>query len=241
MVSKFIRKLQSLNFKEQLNGKYLPLLISMLIIVGYMFCIDKKIIKTPKFLMEKVIVEKEVTIEKEKEVIKYIEKENMKTSEFITHINPRIDAVIAEEIGRAVDKYSKEYQIPKKLILAIIRKESFFNPFAKSTVAFGLMQVYPKFHQEKLKNIGIKDNREIYHIDKNINIGCQIFKEYFDASNGDLDETFHKYLSKRATKQQRDAYKNDILTAWARMEFMEYLRKNQKQLEIEDPDEEQEN
>ena len=84
--------------------------------------------------------------------------------------------------------------------MAIIKKESFFNPFAKSKVAFGLMQVYPKYHKEKLEQRAVKDERQLYHIALNVDVGCQIFKEYYDASNGDLDETFHKYLSKKATK-----------------------------------------
>ena len=90
------------------------------------------------------------------------------------------------------------------------------------------MQIYPKFHKEKIEALGIKDNREIYHIDNNINIGCQIFKEYYEASKGDLDETFHKYLSKKATKEQRNKYRDAILNSWAMFEMMEYKHKHKK-------------
>jgi hypothetical protein len=162
------------------------------------------------------------------EKVKYVEKEGMETKDFIEHLNPRIDPIIAEKIGDAIDEYSKKYQLPRKLILSIIYKESTFNPLAKSNVAFGLMQIYPKFHPEKIKALGIKDQRKLYHIDTNINIGCQIFREYFDASKGDLDETFHKYLSKKATKEQRDKYKNRILNTWSEMDLYEYLTKRKK-------------
>ena len=220
---------KNINWSEILtfNGKCLSTLLVILAIVGYLFAIDKGWIDSPEMFVKEVIIVKEIPIKEE--VIKLVEKGGMKTSEFVVHINPRVDPIIAEAIGVAVDKYSKEYQIPKKLILSIIRKESFFNPFAKSKVAFGLMQIYPKFHKEKIKALGITDNRQLYHIDYNINIGCQIFREYFDATNGNLDETFHKYLSKKATQQQKDAYKNAILTSWARLEFMEYQRKNQRE------------
>lgn len=186
--------------------------------------------KIPNFLIKEVHVIKEIPVEKkvEVEIIKYREKEGMPTSEFITFINPRIDPTIANQIGESIDKHGKTYQLPRKLILSIIKKESFFNPFAKSSVAIGLMQIYPKFHREKIKALGINDDRKLYHIDINIELGCQIFREYFTASKYDMTETFHKYLSKSATKEQRDKYKNAILSTWAELEFIEYQYKNKE-------------
>lgn len=233
-ISKF--RTNSIGYKMKFNIKHLymllPSIIVIMILVLTYFGITNNYINPPGFLVKEI--EKEIIkeIEKEKEIIKYVEKGGMKTSEFVSAVNPRVDPSIAEAIGTAVDRYSKEYQIPRKLILSIIRKESFFNPFAKSKVAFGLMQVFPKFHKEKIEALGIKDEREIYHIDNNVNLGCQIFKEYYTASNGNLDETFHKYLSKKATKEQRNAYRDAILTSWAMFEMMEYKYKNQ-QLEEE--------
>lgn len=211
------------------NG-LLPILAWLLMFVVMVICMCILFIGYPDIFVKKIKVPIEVPIEVEKQVdvIKYVEMTGMPTAQFVMHFNPRVDPAIAEQIGNAVDKYSKEYQIPKKLILGIIKKESTFNPFAKSSVAFGLMQVYPKYHQEKIDKLGIKDQRELYHIDNAINLGCQIFREYYTASNEDLDETFHKYLSKKATKEQVNAYKNAILTAWARMEMMEYEYKNKK-------------
>lgn len=170
---------------------------------------------------------KEVEVEVVKEIEVAVEKDKMHTSEFIHILNPKIDPVIAKEIGIAVDKYSIHYQIPKKLILSIINKESRFDPLAKSKVAKGLMQIYPKYHQDKMDELGItKDN--LFHIDNNINFGCYIWRSYFDQSNKDLDETFHKYLSKNATKQEKNKYMGDILTTWAKLEFIEYKRTTKK-------------
>ena len=216
------------------NG-LLPILVWLLMFVVMVICTSFPIFGFPSIFTQEIKVPVEVPIEIEKrvEVIKYVEMTGMPTSQFIRHFNPRVDPTIAKQIGGAVDKYSKEYQIPKKLILGIIKKESTFNPFARSSVAFGLMQVYPKYHQDKIDKLGIKDQRELYHIDNAINLGCQIFREYYKASNEDLDETFHKYLSKKATKEQVNAYKNAILTAWARMEMMEYEYKNKKENEDE--------
>lgn len=197
----------------------------IILVIVYMFCFNYEYLTIPKFLLTEVVVNKKT--------IKYIEKSGMDTKDFVKYLNPRIDPVVAEKIGNAVDKYSKKYQLPRKLILSIIKKESSFNPLAKSSVAFGLMQIYPKFHLKKIEALGIKDQRKLYHIDININIGCQIFREYFDKSKGDLDETFHKYLSKKATKKQRDRYKNKILTTWAEIDLYEYLTKKEKEKEKE--------
>lgn len=212
------------------KGKYLPYLLGVLVFIAIIFAVDKGYIPDALKVKKEVVKIKEV----EKEVIKYIEKDGIPTYEFVTHFNPRVDPIIAKQIGESVNRYSKKYQLPRKLILSIIKKESFYNPFAKSKVAYGLMQVYPRFHKEKMAKRGISDERMLYHIDVNIDIGCEIFREYFDQTKGNLDETFHKYLSKTATKEQKDAYKNAILTSWARMEFMEYQRRNEIKEPVED-------
>lgn len=179
--------------------------------------------KKEKQIVERVEI-KTVEVEKKVNVIKYVVRE-VPTHEFITYLNPRVDPSMAKQIGVAVDTNSKKHGLPKLLVLAIIYKESSFNPLANSKVAYGLMQIYPKYHQEKLEERGIKDKRMLYHIDVNVDIGCQIFKQYYEASKGDLSETFHKYLSKKATKAQRDRYEKRILTAWAKMEFYKNERK----------------
>jgi len=174
-----------------------------------------------KYLTETVEVEKPV------EVVKWVEHIKMPTHLMIENLKPSLDPAVAEKIGLAVEKYSKEYQLPKKLILSIIFHESSFDIFAKSKAgAVGLMQVLPKFHQDKIDAIGVKDNRKLYHIDNNINLGCKIWKVYYDASKKDIDETFHSYLSKNATQEQKNKYKNKILETWARLEFLEFQYTN---------------
>lgn len=174
-----------------------------------------------------VEVVKEVSIIKE--VTKYTEHIKMPTEMFIYHLKPSLDPDVAKKIANAVDEYSKLYQLPKKLILAIIFKESSFNIFAKSKVgAIGLMQIIPKYHQDKIDNMEIKDNRLLYHIKNNINLGCQIWRTYYDMSKKDLDETFHRYLSKNASEDTKNMYKNAILEIWARLEFMEFQYENKK-------------
>jgi soluble lytic murein transglycosylase-like protein len=161
-----------------------------------------------------------------KEVIKYIEKEDStETWKLIQYLNGRLDKETSLVIANAIENAHKKYGLPKKLIIAIIKKESNINPLAKSKnkkgeiLARGLMQIYAKWHPEKVKNISLE---ELYHIDTNIDIGCKIFREYYDISNGDLSESFHKYLSKRASKSDAKRYMDEILKWWATLEMYEY-------------------
>jgi hypothetical protein len=167
------------------------------------------------------------TVEVEKEVIKWVEHLRMPTHLMIEHLKPSLDPDVAKKIGLSVEKYSKEYQLPKKLILSIMYHESSYDLFAKSKAgAIGLMQVLPKFHQDKIDDMGITDQRKLYHIDNNINLGCKIWKTYYDASDKDIDETFHSYLSKNASEEVKNKYKTKILETWARLEFLEFQYEN---------------
>jgi len=63
------------------------------------------------------------------------------------------------------------------LILAVVSVESSFNPVAESDMgAKGLMQVIPKYHEQKLVDHGGVD--AILDPSININVGSQILKEY---------------------------------------------------------------
>lgn len=61
---------------------------------------------------------------------------------------------IDEEIYKAVVKYSAEYEIDEKLILAVIRTESDFDQYALSYAdCKGLMQLNDVFLKKKWKNL----------------------------------------------------------------------------------------
>ena len=65
-----------------------------------------------------------------------------------------------------------------KLVTAIIKVESNFEPTAKSPKgAMGLMQVIPKFHLEKLLDYG--GEAALLDPEVNIHVGAQILHEYY--------------------------------------------------------------
>lgn len=79
-------------------------------------------------------------------------------------------------IAASADKF----QVPKELILSIIRQESAFNPFARSPAdAFGLMQVLPSVatDHEHLTGIKVNDFHELYIPEKNIPVGSALLSD----------------------------------------------------------------
>src|SRR5262245_28887532 len=111
----------------------------------------------------------------------------------------------AYAVGQTVD-------LDPLLILAVISVESRFNPIAESDYgAKGLMQVVPRFHQDKLMEYGgepaVLDPRT------NILVGAQILKEYIVRTGGlegglqlyagALDDPAQNYAQKIIAEQQR--------------------------------------
>ncbi len=179
-----------------------------------------------------------------KEVIRYIEKQDaVPTWKLIQHLNGRLNEETAKVIATEVNKAHVKYGLPKKLIIAIMKKESDLNPLARSKnskgqiLARGLMQVFAKWHPEKMQGVSLE---QLYHVDINTNMGCQIFREYYDKSDGDLTETFHSYLSKRASKSDAKKYMDQILKWWAVLEMYEYNKEaNPESKELEKRTEEE--
>jgi soluble lytic murein transglycosylase-like protein len=77
-------------------------------------------------------------------------------------------------IDEAVDKAAGKYGVEKKLIMAVIKQESSFNPSAKSGAgAMGLMQLMPG----TAESLGVTD---AYDIEQNVEGGTKYLKKLLD-------------------------------------------------------------
>ncbi len=91
--------------------------------------------------------------------------------------------ITAKRILAAVYENSLQYDIQPELILSVIQVESEFNPKAYSNAgALGLMQIMPVTGIYVGRSLGysIKNEDELYNIEKNIKIGVVFLKECMD-------------------------------------------------------------
>lgn len=112
-----------------------------------------------------------------------------------------------QKIYNAVSTASEKYGVDSNLILAIIKQESDFDPYSKSSCgASGLMQLMP----ENFANAGITDQ---YDVDQNINGGTKLFKEYLNQFDGNAEMALMAYnggpgtMQKRGVSSASDLYK----------------------------------
>jgi len=143
-----------------------------------------------------------------KEQVETLTKGNKNIVPIIKRLRPQLDDKIIEEISQAIVKYSREYRFPPEFITHLINRESGFDVLAVSNKgASGLMQVLPKYHEDKMKKMGIT-NGQLFHIDNNIKLGCWILREYYNDT-GSIEKALTKYVG-----GNHNGYINDILNGY---------------------------
>jgi len=144
----------------------------------------------------------------------------------IRTLQPRIDPAIAKQIAISVHKWADEYQLPYSFVLGIINKESSFKPIRVSNKdCFGLMQIRVEFHQDRMKKFGIKGN-EVFYIDNNIRLGCDIFREYYEKA-GSVTKALDKYSG--GADRIKHHYK--VLSAFADIEIRPMVKPKKEKVD----------
>ena len=107
----------------------------------------------------------------------------------------------------------KERSIDPLLIVAIIGIESSFNPFAESTMgAQGLMQVIPRFHQDKVP--GGAGEKALLDPVINIKVGTHVLEEAIRRRGGLIPGLQHY----AGSSDPSGAYANKVLAEKQRLE-----------------------
>ena len=104
------------------------------------------------------------------------------TSPYINYVvksNPKVSDRTAKEIVVAAYRWASEFNVPVELLLAIARVESNFYTYAiSSSGAYGLMQVIPVWHKDKiLKAREELGNPEIFNVNTNMYLGAMVLRD----------------------------------------------------------------
>jgi len=99
----------------------------------------------------------------------------------------KIDLSFGKRLSRSIVKYSKEYSRDPELIMAIMYRESHFNPKAVSKVgAKGLMQLMPSWAEI------LKVEKSLFDMETNIKCGLTVLG-FYEEWYGDLDTALAAY------------------------------------------------
>lgn len=125
---------------------------------------------------------------------------------------PGIERNDANQIIQSAYKYANQFEVDKKLILAVAKVESGFNKYAiSSSGAYGIMQIIPVWHKEKIlvarNTLG---NPEIFNIDTNIFLGTWVLRECLNK-HGQVNKALLCYSG------QTPGYDKKVLEAYAKI------------------------
>jgi soluble lytic murein transglycosylase-like protein len=116
----------------------------------------------------------------------------------------------------AAYRAGRQFAVDPLLILAVMAVESRYNPVAESVVgAKGLMQVLPRFHQDKLEAHGGEE--ALLDPDVNIEVGTQILRDYLRRF-GQTVTALQQYAG--ALDEPNTDYANKVLMERSRLQSM---------------------
>lgn len=127
-------------------------------------------------------------------------------SNAVKRLCPSLDPGVRDIIVDNIYTYSTHYALDPVLVVSIIYRESGFRLMSVSSAnCVGLMQINPAAHKEKIKDF---TRDELFYIENNVRIGCQILKEYY--SKGKTREALRRYVG-----GNHPSYVNDVLSTYA--------------------------
>ena len=139
-----------------------------------------------------------------------------------------IDIPMEAELQEWIYTYCNEQNISPAIVIAIIEKESNYNPSAigDDGESFGLMQIYQSFHTDRMERLGVTD---LLDTKQNIQVGVDYLIELF-SENPEPVWVLNAYNGGRTYADRKEAsgedteYSVDILDRAAVFERMwEYV------------------
>lgn len=132
---------------------------------------------------------------------------------------------VVQELVKTAYVVGRQYNVDPTLLVAVIAIESSFNPIAESVAgAKGLMQIIPKFHQEKFSEFG--GEHAVFDPHANITVGARIIREYLQASSGNLAAALQTYAG--ALPDRDASYTHKVLNEKDRLDAILGLPKTER-------------
>lgn len=108
------------------------------------------------------------------------------------NFNPPLYPNETPEIRRAIEKYSREYDVPETLFHRVIQRESGYNPNARNGPYYGLMQILP----QTARTMGFIGNpRELLNADTNLKYAGKYLRGAWLVSKGNESRAVKWYAS----------------------------------------------
>jgi soluble lytic murein transglycosylase-like protein len=150
---------------------------------------------------EAVVMEKAVPAGEIRTVVEYLSRKY------------RVAAAAVEPLVVAAMDAGERLRLDPMLIVAVMAVESGFNPIAESPMgAQGLMQVIPRFHQDKLESLSAGS---LLDPQANIQVGAMVLKESIRRA-GSLEDGLQQYAG--AISDEDGLYAAKVLAERQRIE-----------------------
>lgn len=118
------------------------------------------------------------------------------------------DTWIPAEVQGYCEEYGEMYGICPELLMAMIETESGGQENAKNGGCIGLMQIYGKYHGERMRRLGVSD---LYDARSNVLVGTDYLAELF-AEYGDPALALDVY---NGNSKAWANYENGVLSKYA--------------------------
>jgi soluble lytic murein transglycosylase-like protein len=151
-----------------------------------------------------------------------LQREQLAVAEYIAKRYRIADAAASHFVSIAY-RAAEQNRLDALLVLAVMAIESRYNPVAESVMgAKGLMQVIPKYHQEKLFDHG--GEHALLEPEVNIQVGAQILREY-QRRFGDTETALQMYAG--ALDEPTAQYSAKVLAEKARLDALRFKARKQ--------------
>jgi soluble lytic murein transglycosylase-like protein len=102
------------------------------------------------------------------------------------------DVPLSEELQDYIFYLCDRYEVDPKIVIAMIRKESTYNSdcVGDNGAAIGLMQIQPRWHQERMFKLGVVD---LYNPYQNVQAGIDYLAEMLDWGDGSITYALTAY------------------------------------------------